>query len=291
MSLKPIYFCSNCKKIVDEIDQLLFVEDQGNKGFCSDECIEQFYHFLGNHFSKRDRELRSALQIKSERALDFVGVPRLMEKTLKRPEEVWCTQNQLGEQLFSFIYSEEVERGLTLFSVIVCLVYQYRPSYILFSTATFNESHLFNYRFGSKVEDIRRYFAEQEEQAFEIDQQMLEYFEQKKSSVLASMMMQRKDSDIAFEAFPTFLDCHGPTLENPDEIFKMKDEEGDDLYIYLKAHAREKISFYYIVICVQGKNRMDGKKSLFPILSFPSLDPDLYSFYRQGERLMGSLRN
>ena len=288
-----IYYCSNCKKIVDSLDQLLFVEEQSRKGFCSDECIEQFYHFLGNYFSKRDRELRDILQLKNEQSLDFVGVPRLMEKTLSAPQEIWCIQNQLGELVYSFIYAEEVERGNTLYSIILCFVYEFRPAYILFSTATYNEAHLFNYRFGSKVEDMAPYLHQKEDasESLAIDQEMIDFFEQKKSSILAQMLVDRKDSDIAFENFTDFLDCHGPTLENPDEIYRMKDEEGDELYTYIKAHARGGISFFYIVICVEGKNRMDGKKTLFPILSFPTLDPSLCRIYRQGELLKGNLCN
>lgn len=289
-----IYYCSNCKKIVDSLDQLLFVEEQAHKGFCSDECIEQFYHFLGNFFSKRDRELREILQLKSEQSLDFVGVPRLMEKTLSNPQEIWCIKNQLGEFIYSFIYSEEVERGNTLYSIILCFVYQYRPAYILFSTATYNEAHLFNYRFGTKVEDISPYLSQSEaatSDSLEINQDMIDFFEQKKSSILAEMLQARKDSDIGFEQFTNYLDCHESTLQSPDEIYRMKDEDGDELYIYIKAHARNAISFFYIVICVEGKNRMDGKKTLFPVLGFPTLDPDLCRSFRKGELLKGNLCN
>lgn len=291
MTSRPIYYCSNCKKLIDELDSLLFVEDHSTKGFCSNECIEQFYHFLGNHFARLDREYRAALDVKNEKALDYVGVPRLMEKTLKRPQEIWMLENQIGEKVFSFIYHEEAEADQTLYSIILCLVYQDRPSYILFSTATFNEALLMNYRMGHRVEDLKRYYGDQEEKAIELDQEMLEYFEQKKSSILAQMMVHRKETDISFETFPMYLDCHGNTLENPDEVYKSRDEEGDEIYIYLKAHDRQGISFYYIVICVPGQNRMDGKKSLFPILSFPTLDPKLHAFYQQGDKILGGLSN
>lgn len=288
-----IYFCSNCKKIVDSLDQLLFVEEKSGRGFCSDECIEQFYHFLGNYFSKRDRELREVLQLKSEKALDFVGVPRLMEKTLTLPDEVWSQQNQLGEEIYSFIYAEEVDADQVLYSIIVCFIYQDRPSYIIFSTATYNEAHVLNYRMGTRHENLSRFASkeEQTESTLAIDQEMIDFFEQKKSSLLAQMMQQRKESDIAFEHFTNFLDCHGNTLESPDEIYRHRDDEGDDLYIYLKAHSRQQISFFYIVICAEGKNRMDGKKTLFPILSFPTLDADLCRYYRQGVVLKGNLCN
>ena len=41
--LKEAFFCSQCKKVVHELEQLLFVENDSPIGFCAESCIEKFY--------------------------------------------------------------------------------------------------------------------------------------------------------------------------------------------------------------------------------------------------------
>jgi len=42
----PLYFCTECKKVIPRLDQLLFVDGNSSKGFCCEECIEDFYRPL-----------------------------------------------------------------------------------------------------------------------------------------------------------------------------------------------------------------------------------------------------
>lgn len=293
MAIKPIYYCSECKKLLESGDDLLFVEDNSSKGFCSEKCIESYYEFLGVHYVAMDSSLRADLNLKDEDALDYVGVPRLMEKALQNPEEIWCQANTVGDTVYSFIYREETDDGRDLYYILMCLVYNKRPAYIIHSTATFSEALVQGYRIGSTVENVNDYTpgSSEVETALQISQETMDHLEQKKSSFLANLMEQRKESDIPFETFTLYSDYYTSTLEAPDEIYKSKDEDSDDVYVYIKAHDRDGISFFFFVICTVAYNEMTEKSALFPVLSFPTIDPSLHRYYRRGEKLSGGLSN
>lgn len=293
MAIKPLYYCSECKKILDSSDDLLFVEDNSNKGFCSEKCIESYYDFLSVHYVALDHSLRRDLNLQDEDALDYVGVPRLMEKTLQDPEEIWCQTNSLGETVHSFIYREELNDGRDLYYILLCLVYSKRPAYIIHSTATFSEALVQSYRIGTTVENISDFTPgpSQKEEALQISQETMDILESKKSSLLAELMEHRKESDIPFETFTLYADYYTSTLENPDEVYKGQDLDEEDVYIYIKAHDRDGISFFFFVLCIVAHNEMTGKSALFPVLSFPTIDPVLHRYYRKGDKLTGGIIN
>lgn len=293
MAIKPIYYCSECKKLLESSDELLFVEDNSTKGFCSEKCIESYYEFLGVHYVSMDSSLRSDLGLKNEDSLDYVGVPRLMEKALQSPQEIWSLTNDLGETIYSFIYREELDDGRELYYILMCLVYNKRPAYIIHSTASFSEALVLGYRIGSTVEKITDFTPGENEvgAALQIGQETMDHLEQKKSSLLATLMEQRKESDIPFETFTLYSDYYTSTLEAPDEIYKTKDDDDDDAYVYIKAHDRDGISFFFFVICTVAYNEITKKSALFPVLSFPTIDSALHSYYRRGEKLSGGLSN
>ena len=128
--------------------------------------------------------------------------------------------------------------------------------------------------------------AKNETGALEIDQDAITALESKKSTLLAGLLERRLPTDIDFELFQVYQQFYRETLEKPDEIYKWTDNEGDELYSYIKVHDSNGISFYYIVICI-GKLAAQ----LLPVLSFPTLDPGLYNAYKKGQLITGKLKN
>ena len=77
-----------------------------------------------------------------------------------------------------------------------------------------------------------------------------------------------------------------------DEIFSKKDSDGDTVFTYIKAQDLNGVSFYHFIICMRvEKDRNDNTDALVPIISFPTVDGDLYKFYRKGDLISGSLKN
>ena len=43
VDLDSLLFCSECKTIVNNLEDLYFVSEESDHGFCSEDCIETFY--------------------------------------------------------------------------------------------------------------------------------------------------------------------------------------------------------------------------------------------------------
>jgi hypothetical protein len=126
----------------------------------------------------------------------------------------------------------------------------------------------------------------------EEDYNFMQLLEAKKSKLLADLLLKRKDDDIAFEDFSNFEKFFEQTLQDPDEVFETKDNEGDIFFNYIKNYSEANRTFFYIISCLK---RIDSETSteinVFPVLAFPTNDLNLYSDFRVGTRISGQLKN
>lgn len=290
-----VYYCNHCKTFIENLEDLLFVEDGTSKGFCSENCIEAFYGHFVEYFESRDKELREELLLSKEDCLKFVGKPKLMELILSSPHEVWRNTNDLKEEYFHF-HRKVTEKGSEPFTLIAtCLIFDNKPSFILAVTATRSEKLISHYQKEQLVEEPLSLEVEGKEEGFqsvEVDEELMESIELKKSSFLAGLLEERSPSDIPFEKFNMYDEFIEKTLQEPDEVFLDTDEEGDKVLTYIKAHELNGTSFYYFCLCMKYEApQKEGMETLLPILTFPSLDGELYEFYKKGTKLTGALKN
>jgi len=288
-----LYFCNQCKKILENVEELLFVEEDSSRGFCSEQCIENFYSPLFKHYEAKEKELRGSLNIQNESCLKLLEKNELVDKLFSSPLEIHHSMNELEEEVYSFIGKFPQEKGKEVWLISLCFVYEAKPSFVFLLTATENEELVDHFRIGDPVEDIEDFLALDENLEVEGDpKQILETVEQKKSQLLAQMIEERSPHDIPIEEFIHYEPFFEPTIENPDEVYTYMDEDGDTLYTYIKAYEKEGTSFYYFVLCFNfASNPNEQTESLLPIISFPSLDADTYKKHSQGERISGSLKS
>lgn len=299
-SISPIYHCSECKKIIEDIEQLLFVEENSNKGFCSESCIEKYYASLIDYFELQEKKVRKKHGLNDEPCLVYVGKQSYMESVLSRPKQIWKMTNDLGEEFYSFIGEfKEAKTNFqnTFYLIIVCSVYDARASFIFSATATKDRNILKEFQFGEAIADPKAFVAEtpdisEKTTALDVAPEAMEFLESKKSSYLAQLLEERSVADIPFEKFPLYEDFFDLTLENPDEVYHTKDSEGDEIYTYIKAHEQSGVSFYYFILLVKIDRRWSPEEDmLLPIVSFPTVDGEIYNKYKEGEQLSGALKN
>lgn len=296
--IDKIYYCNHCKNFLGELEELLFVEEGTSKGFCSEDCIEKFYQHLVDHFENLDKEYRKELGLSEESCLKFVGKPKLMEMVLSSPNEIWHTSNEIQEEYFSFIRKVTQKGEDPFYLIIICLIYDNKPSFILSATATRDNALIDKYRGEKKLDNNMVSTGEElgdvEEgfQTVEIEEELLEAIELKKSQLLANLLEERSPSDIPFERFNMYDEFIEDTLQQPDEVYKDTDEEGDIILTYIKAHELNGISFYYFCVCMKYEKALkEGIETLLPIITFPSLDGEIYDIYKRGVKVTGPLKN
>lgn len=311
LSLKtPIYFCSECKKVLGHLDDLLFIDESSHKGFCSEDCIEDFYFPLIKHFEIVEHSLRSKLNLKEEVMPIVSSDQDLVEEVVTNPSEIFCQKNELQENFYHFI-----KNFPDFTAIVVASVYRREASFIFLSTVTKSKELVNEFRYGEKINDwelteadLLQKIAENEINSdFPGDESMdqgpenddaedmifIQLLESKKSKILADIIMGRQEDDIPFEEYSGYEFCFQETLETPDEVFEKKDNEGDMLFSYIKSFSRGvsgSDNFTYIVICLKRSTDVSSV-NVYPILALPTTDMKMCQVFRGGTRLSGPLKN
>ena len=293
---RSVYFCNHCKKAVLDVEELLFVEERSARAFCSEDCIEKYYQPIVAFYENIERETRAELKIGDEDCRTMISDPVVMDKSLTRPDEIWRWENEIGEDLFIFIKSFSMERPFHV--VIMCHLFERQPSFILLAMATRSPELLAKYRGGEQITDPGEFIARDDlpEGAIdlELEQESLNAIEAKKSAFLARLLQDRIAADIPFEQFDLYEKYFKTTLEDPDEIYRDEDDDGDQIFNYIKAYQQNGISFYYFIVCVElekEEGAHEETRKIIPLMAFPTLDGELYKMYRSGELVSGSLKN
>lgn len=282
---KPLYYCSECKLVVPGLDKLLFIEDNSNKGFCSEACVEDFYYPIIRHYEQLEAGLRIRLNLEKENIPAVDDEKNLIDEVLSTPSEVWSIKNELDEEIFTYI-----KHFQNFSSVVICTVYKGEGSFIFLSTKTKSREFLKKLRVGHKSSEAQ---SSNDDLAMdEDDYNFMQLLENKKSKLLADLLTKRKDSDISFEDFTEYESCFQECLDTPDEVFESKDREGDSFFVYIKSFIKDSSDFFYIISCLKRKDCEDDKSvSVFPVLAFPTNDIELYSEWRAGKKITGLIKN
>lgn len=296
MSFEPhIYFCSQCKKNFKTLEELLFVEPSSSMGFCGEACIEKFYKPLVNYYEKQEESFREEHGLKNEKVHELVGQSYFTNELLHRPTSVYCFTNGFEQKFFTFIREMEDEKYGTFYLAAVCFTIDHRPSFIIAMTATSNKKLIKEFEIGERIENVKAFHrstkGENKDQV-EINEDTLMQLENKKSNYLAELLEKRSPADIPFEAFHLYEQFMESTMMDPDEIYSKKDSDGDKIFTYIKAQDKDGISFYHFIICMRiEKDWNDNTDALLPVISFPTLDGELYNHYKDGDLISGSLKN
>lgn len=294
-----LYFCNNCKKIVPSAGELLFIEDGSQRGFCSEKCIETFFAPIVLHYEQIENCLRKEINIQEEDIRGQIDGPEYMESLLCQPQEIWRLENELHEEVYAFHKEFNDKHNGRFYLVTLCFVFNSAPSFIILSTASRHREFINRLKIGSKLDDISAFLekgAKNSNNYLQLTPQDIELLEKKKSNFLAEILslqnQQERQDDIPFEDYHKYETCYKTTLEVPDELFGNKDNDGDYIYTYIKAFQINDKSFFYYVICLEHREKnYQGQNLLIPIISFPSLNGNIYRRFCKGDKLIGNIKN
>lgn len=285
-----IYCCVECKKIVEDIQSILFVEDNSQRGFCSEDCIEDFYRPIVNYYDLEVLRLRQLHHLINENLDNDEGAEAgydenfYVEELTQSADEVWCFVNELKEETYYYIKFRR-----HFMTAMICTQFNEVPSFIFCLIKTQSQKLINEFRVGVKIDLGKKetHTAEEVEDNIEF----LTMLENKKSSLLGQLLSEWKDSDINIEDFQNFDIAFNETLANPDEIYETKDSEGDLNCHYLKSFMDEIVgNYFYVLVCLKITNERN-EINIFPIMSFPTIDPNLFMKFRTGSRVMSILSN
>ncbi len=297
--MKSIYYCNHCRKFIESIDDLYFVDEKGARGFCSEKCIETFYAPIVEVLRKDELQMRIELSLVENHLNRYMDDETVLQDVLHKPDQILEYENKIGEAFFTHVKSFNFEGGESFYAIVLCAHFDNAPSFIFRLTLT-ESDQLKNYlSMGVAIADSVQDLMKDGKEGFgtmQVNEEFLGMVENKKSRILAQMIKQRSDDDIPIEEFHTYDDHIQSTMEQPDEIYLEVDDDGDKVYKYIKAHSNKGLIFFYFVICtpyqeVGGSDNQDSMEALLPIISFPTTDADFSSFMKTGQLISGPLKS
>lgn len=301
-SPREFLYCTECKRPIDKVENMLFVEDHSLRGFCTDDCIVGFYTPLMESLDNDHLEKRAQLGIDLEDDLSYLAQNQeLFEKTLYSPEVTFQEENDIGQKFFIHHRNFKLDVGeVTL--ILVCLCYEGEPSFVGLRIITQNPDLINLYKSGQAKSELsvsqeleqetHRETELKEASEVKLSEEILESVEFKKSQALAELIGLMTDEDFSLEEFHEYEAYLEMTLRLPDEIYSQKDNEEDELYTYIKSFKENEQTFFYVVICLKVAIDGDGEQEAFlPVLAFPSRVSDIYRYYAQGDVVKTNLKN
>lgn len=295
--LKSLYFCENCRKKVENVAEIHFVEENSDRGFCSEKCIMEFYRPYMIALEEEEYNFRKNCQIENEDDHSHITAnEHYLDLALTSPLEIWHFENDFEQSFYTHIFKLS-EDGEDIFFILICAYIDGGPSFVFYRLATKYKSLVDKYRRDTKFDkELPENSADSVENSsgkveVEIPTEVIEMLESKKSQMLAEMMINRSSGDIQFELFHKYDSYLDQTIQNPDEVYENEDDEGDEIYTYIRSFKQGDIPFFYVVICYLHQIG-DGKESaVLPIIGFPSIDEMLYPKYAIGKKLNEKLKN
>lgn len=285
MSLKDFpYFCQQCKKIIDDVQQLLFVEEGSSRGFCSEACIEDFYGSLIHYYDEKINEAKLKFNLINESIEIEIEDNHLVDEISKSPDEIYKLTSELKEEIFFYI-----KKRNNVWLGLICTQFNQEPSFIFAIVKTKSNELINELRIGERLELDEKNLANDVQ--VDEDLSFLEELENKKSNMLAELIATREETDIPFEEFILYDQFLEDTLSSPDEVYETKDKFGDINFYYLKSFLDQKLgAFFYIVVGVK-RNVENNEENFYPILTMPTNDLKTYNSFRTGKKIFNSYKN
>ena len=255
--------------IIDESQGLIFENDKTLFGFFAQQIKAMEEKYSKHYNIKKDFNQDEVDQLED-----------WLESTLDDPDEIWIDDESYPDvPMYTLVKTvDNIEIPFNYIAVVYLNAEEKYPSFVFIHFATKDNelAELFRNKeiiYHRKLESIQ--FAA-------LDGDSLLEGDLLAIGLLESMMKLRSEKDILAEKFQNYAEYRDETINNPDEIWRKVDSEGNTLVTFVSDISENtQADTYYIVITEEDPNSQ--VHSL--LFSFPTNDETLVERYRQGENL------
>jgi hypothetical protein len=272
--------CHSCRKVMGAEDQIVFVEEDAGRYFCSEKCIRDFYDPLGDEYKKLHMAERDPHDIPET---DFIKYESYAPLCLSNPDELWRDVSENGEVVNIFI-GNFTDQGGAFYFVVAGYCMDQEPTYILLAFPTRDRRLVDKYRVGTKVEiseESQTMSGGGEPEMETVTKDAV--LERQARAIEEEMMRHRAKDDIPVTEFEEHAHHLEHTLENPSEIWELEDGKS---HVTLTMISQPEEDFYYVVIC-QQEDPLGGQEAWRVLYAFPTKDEKLVQRYRRGQLQAG----
>lgn len=205
-----------------------------------------------------------------------VELESYLELTLDQPDEIWELRDSGFEFPFHFFITDHGQFHYV--AVAYVSTEDEEPTFVLFHFPSRGAATVEAFRTGELVYDRRI----EQVQAAVLEGDALGDGDPLAMGLYLSMVKVRSEKDIPESEFARCGDLREETIEEPDEIWKKADLDGNVLVSFIREFPDHDIKDLTYVVVTQEDDNTGVHALLF---SFPTNDPSLVDRYRQGENL------
>ncbi len=292
---KALEVCTHCAHGLQVDDRALFVEEEHQRTFCSEDCIAGFF---APEVERLEKEYFRKLSKSDLSPDDRERLAHLRWVTLQEPDEIWREKTLTGDFRHTLISEFQPGPGdKSVWCVCICLFLRGEPSFLYLAFTTRNAAMVDFYRRGERMQwepkkskaapskfNSTDHAAQPAEVTGPTDGLADAWTEEE--TLRAQMTQGRRTDDIPLENFSEYESCVEETLETPDEVWTM--EAGGDapvrLYHFIRKYKDEKPGYWFVIVA----RETDEEDQIEILDSFPTHDSVLVDRYRQGNQEIGS---
>lgn len=254
--------------VIDETQGLIFENDQTLFGYFSEQIKMMEERYAKYYAPSRDFN-EAEIDAKEE----------YLEATLDDPDEIWVDSETFPDvPLYALIKMVDDPFEPFVYVAVVYLNTEDKyPSFVFIHFASKDTQLAEMFR----VKEIIYHRKLEAIQFASIEGDSLLEGDPLAIGLLESMMKLRGSTDVEPDKFQDFADQREETINNPDEIWRKVDSEGQTLVTFIRDISEFKTDHFYIVVTEEDPNT-EVHSLLF---SFPTNDSSLADRYRQGENL------
>jgi hypothetical protein len=262
-SQKPSY---DEKIIIDEKNKLIFKTE--------DEVLKHFDKQI-TALEKEFLSLRPKKDFTDEQA---AKLEKYLDITLDNPDEVWIDKKTVkANPIHIFVKRIEAPEEDDFYYIALTYCSDSVPTFVFLHFPTKHTQLVDKYRRGDMDQD--RNASKVEHGCIEGD--ALSEGDDLALGLYKAMLTLRQDDDLSPDEFPTYAELREGAIEEPDEIWRNTDLNGNVLVNFIKDFSMSNEPLYYVVVTLE-----DADSSSHALLfSFPTGDESLVDRYRHGENL------
>jgi hypothetical protein len=275
--------CEECKKVIPQRNQALFVEEEVGRYFCDEGCIVS--HFT-SEIEKLEREYGKHVTPQDLSSEERERFAHFRWMALENPDEVWMETLSKGDRRYTLV-AEYMPENKKVWAVAVCLMLRGEPSFLYLAFVSSDRNLVDVFRRGDQMKVVKegsRSEASEEnpsEQARDEEQGSDRLAEPwtEADSVRAMIVRSRKPQDIPPEDFGFYQKCLEETLQNPNELWSYQPKSAKRIYHFIKHYDHDE-PYWYVVI---AKDTRD-ETQIEIIDVFPTRDAELVGMCRHGKK-------
>lgn len=273
-------FCQSCRKQMSPDDQIVYVEENSTRFFCSEKCIRDYYDPLAECYRKAHYYIRDSHDIPET---EFAKYESYAPLCLSNPDEIWADTNEQNETFYYF-HKNFMDEGGAFSYVIMCFCLELEPTYMILAFPTRDRKLADEYRRGKKLDETE---LSEEVESMEPEARGVleeELLSNQSNALEEEMLRWRDKSDIDPKDFDEYAHLLEESIEAPDEVWELQDSPGNTLLTMISQHDD---GVTYILIC-RSDQQNEKQESWQVLYSFPTKDAKLVQRYRRGNLREGS---